>query len=62
MSAEIGSATVNSLRGQHEIHAASLYGMPGHHRVARGFWLLREGEPSRMFDLADSEGAVRVGT
>ena len=46
----------------HMIHAASLDGMSGHHRVARRFRLLREGEPARVFDLADSERAVRVGT
>ena len=56
------SSPAISFGGQYEIDTASLDGMPGHHRVARRFRLLREGEPARIFDLADSEGAVRVGT
>ena len=47
------------LRAQHDIHTASLYGMPRHHREAGRFRLLREGEPTRVLDLAEPTGSRR---
>ena len=60
--AETRELAGNLLRAQHEIHTASLNGMLGHRREARRFRLLREGESACVLHLAESQGAVRVGT